>query len=67
MHRAFFAPNAGDDRYKKAYDAIIVAASTVAVLIANVTYVGELQVATSWKNMYALMKWTLSAFPFAFP
>lgn len=34
----FLGSNAGDDR-NKAYDAIIVAASTVAVLIANATYV----------------------------
>ena len=35
-------PIAMDDK-NKAYDAIIVAAGIVAVLIANVTYVGELQ------------------------
>ena len=39
-NRLSSGPNAEDDK-NKVYDAIIMAASTVAVLIANVTYVGE--------------------------
>ena len=42
--------SAGADE-NKAYDAIKVAASTVAVLIANVTYVGELQNLYTWHQV----------------